>query len=614
MRLTSDDFVQSTPPVLDLNRSTKIMVERGARTVNLDSIQATSFSSSNIIFNSINPPSPEIIIDKRIMVRMAARIYLTGTQVPNGQFLLNTSNSDGTGELRGGGDALRAFPLSQAMESCRLTLNTTGFDQNINDFIEPLLRYSNYRDISESNYSTTPSYQDTYQNYNDWVSYGSGKNPLGNYGEQGYNSGRGGFSQLTVVSQNLQGSPAGTPSTGTGDVMLAVVDVEFAEYIMMSPLGFSKQSDRGFYGIHNMTVNIRFDSSAPRLIWSHNNGSANDFKEITNIQWSPNDVTTYQSNPSIYFNYYSLISSVPKPVRNLYEFDHIDYYPRSIGSLSAGQVLNSVSIQNIQLSSIPKRLYIFARERKADRLVTSTDTYAVINKLSLTFNNASGYFSKCDEIQLYENSVRNGLKMTYSQYTKFVGSVFSVNFVDQIALSDEDFIGKKGTYQLSGNISLRNPSDRTINYDLLIVVISNGVLIIDNEQVYQDESIGNLINIDSLRMVPQVEYEFVDSFYGGGFKTVLKKVGKAAKKGLEMAAPHIKEAVKKYGPSATNLLLSEIPGIGPELGQVSEELMKKLLGGRISRAEYNRQIDELLKGGRIVEGGRMASKKQLKRM
>lgn len=589
--LPERDYVKALDPRLDLSQTTKILLEEGGSSVTLQRYTANSVSPSAVSFSQANPPNAATVIDRNMMIRMPVRLKFTATNVPAGQFLFqcdgrSISGLPYTGGLVGGVDAPRAFPVNQITSNLQLNLNSQSFSQQVNQYIEPLLRYDNSRVMGRTNYSLTPTMQDTYQAYDDFTTYGSGKNVLANYGENDGRDPRGGFSGIQVVSQYLVGSADGTPSAGLGSVMIAEVDCEFTENIFVSPLGWGKMDKRGLYGISTMSIVLNIDSNYKNLIWSHDQVSSG--KVIQDIELGYGVTTPGFANlPELHVTYITPQFGTPMPMENLYEYNNIAAYLNTQQGSVPPQGIQTVNVNVVQLDSVPSHIFIFAKKRVQDKTYNDPDCYARIRGITMTFGNVSGILSDATEQQLYKISCNNGSKQSWNEWSKYVGSVLCVSFARDISMGMENVVGALGQYQVQYKLNIQNLSRQAITYDVNTIVVYDGFVRVEGRSVYLQNNLGPIKSVYNSPTVRNVEWAGMDQFTGAGFKSFLKSAGK---KGLSLAT---KEA-KKYGPDLIQMALSEIPGVGPALGLAAKEASKALSGGSLSPEEYEMIISKLI--------------------
>lgn len=607
MSLSADHYVKQIDPVIDLTRPVKLRIEEGAETIQVTRYPAASISLQNIQFNNINPNNADTIVDRKVFVKAAFRLRFTGTGAINGAYLFNSTGASGTGDLQGGTDALRAFPLSQITSSLAVKINSQTFVQNINQYIEPLMRYSNYRDVGEEDWSMTPTMQDQYMQYADSLTYGTAKNALGQYGENGYQTPRGGFAGLNIVQQNIVGQPAGTPSTGVGDLMEAFVDVQVAEPLFISPLAFGKRSHRGFLGVNTMSVTLNIDSNYANRIWSHDAASSGITLNSIELDYA---VSTpgFVSRPEIAFTYYTPRMSQMMPKDNLYPYHDITSYTFDFNGPIQPQESQLLSINNIQLDSVPKRVYIFARKLENAKTFNDADAYARIENINFTFSNHNGLLSGANEEQLYKLSIENGLKSSWSQWSKYNGSVLCLDFSKNISLDHNNVVGKNGSYQLQYRLGIKNLFDVATTFTVHTVVVSDGYINIMDQSVDRHSNLGDVDQVYDSPLIHVIDWESAEMFYGAGIADTLKKY---TKKALKTAADVGLSAAKKFGPDVANYTLSHIPGIGPELGQAAEFALRALASGEMTPDQYAKKMNKLFGSG--VVGGKAVTKGGMKK-
>jgi hypothetical protein len=80
--------------------------------------------------------------------------------------------------------------------------------------------------------------------------------------------------------------------------------------------------------------------------------------------------------------------------------------------------------QALQLSQIPKRIFIFCRKPITIQTIKDSNTYFAIEKINVNFNNLDGILSRASIDDLYGMSVRNGSKQDMYE---FLGKALNVN-------------------------------------------------------------------------------------------------------------------------------------------------------------------------------------------
>ena len=372
-------------------------VLRSGSQVTMKQWTTTSVSQSSIQF-SCPPPSHKIFVDRKVYITLPVRLTFTGTSPP-GQVLLNP-----------GCDAPRAYPFSSSVDTFQATINNQSMSINMADVIQPLLHYNTDDHLCGSDYSMTPNLLDQSQAYSQL--YGTNRSPMAFYGD---------------TLDKTMSSRASFPFTVVSNTATqAIIDMVICEPIFMSPYYFGKHDDSAFYNVTTMDFNITFLGNAGFRMWSHDAVSGPG-TTITGISWqfnnfiSPPFTYTYANQPIMNFTYITPNETqiLPYDVPITYPYFDITRYPTDAGNAYAPGQSNIIPSNNIQLNSIPRRMYIWCRERNADLYSTcaNPDTYFQINNINIQFENKNGLLASASKRQLYEMCVKNHCKMTWAQWS-----------------------------------------------------------------------------------------------------------------------------------------------------------------------------------------------------
>jgi hypothetical protein len=356
----------------------------------------------------------------------------------------------------------------------------------------------------------TPTAQDPFQTYRE--GFGSVRNPLGLYKDSGFENSRAGFCQYVINPQAVNNTSA------TGYLLIT-------EPIFTSPfVHFNDGSNASsLVGISNMSYQCTFQNLSRILSF--------DAAPNTSI----NNVAVNVSSFDLIFNYLTpdpVAAPVPRSLITPYH-SIVSYPTRSSVGIAPNGTVN-IAMQSIQVSSIPKRIYIFAKRDDANETFLTTDTYFSLqentNPITITWNN--NQFLASSTIQnLYEIAVKNGVNMNFSEWTKYRGSVLALDFGTDIGLQSNEAAGTIGNYQLSVTASFRNnhPTE-TIAPTFYCVVVSEGVMNINS-----DGSVSHMLGILSpsdvlnAEAMPRGSYIHSRDMYGGSFRDAMRSVGRFIK-------------------------------------------------------------------------------------
>lgn len=618
----SNPIFKVIDPRLDLRKPTTYAIEDGARLVNFE-VSNTSTAGgggSSLTWTNADPPGPGVVVDKKVIVAITYRIEAKRTAALDGsdlgQPVLGFEPLPGyaypTDQIRAlGTDGPRYMPIAQTTNVCNVIINNASANGQLFDYVEPLMRYTANRDYDETQLSLAPCQQDQYQDYGDWPNFGAARNVLAAYGENSYQTNRGGH-PLIYIQENPILAVAGTQYT-------AVAYITSYEPIFVSPCDFGVGNQRGFYGVNTFRVTINTTGDLNR-VWCHNANPAKGGWALDSL--NVRIVESFDSSsdagytcgilpqkPQLFFTYLTpKIMEVP-PEFNTYPYYYLDDQVfdgvKTVPALSAGYYKTN----SFNLDSIPKYLYIFVRESNSDRDYTRTDTYAFINKIDITFANNPNQLANADSIQLYEMSVKNGCKMSWAQWSKFVGSVICIDFSQDISLPDDMFVGmKNANAQLSVRVEWVNLSDRTIRYSVYAIPSYVGVFDITAGQAQAISGITSLQEYLNAPDVHTLDYVDAHNFYGGSFMSKMRDISRTATRAAVKAAP----TIAKY---AAPLVA---PRFAPEI-EKGVDLASELVGQLIGSGYSKQQAMKMIKDGSYMQvigkpkkkGGAKMSKQQM---
>lgn len=569
---------------------------------------SSNYSAGEIIISTRQ--SRDVSISTKVFMHVTFDITFSGIPV-NGQTLLQL----------GSNDAPRFMPLHAITKTITVDMNSESFTTTINDYFDALMRYNNTDDEMGYDFSGTPAFMDTYQNYSDFVQYGSALNALGQHGENSrLEPLRGGFRLRNVVNP-----------VGNGvDPVVASVRLEVVEPLLLSPFVWGHNNTKSFIGIDSLDITYTFDTSLDR-IWSHS--SLNSAANFTVTSVMPIE------NPSAEFVYITPKKIMPIDPIQRYPYYNVQKYSQT--SISAPpNGLFTFNSDNISLVGVPKRIYLFARRSNATRNVNTTDTYATLLNLNVTFNNDDGIFAQATPQQLFRISRENGYRGSWEAWQYYEGSVFCMDFAKDVPLLNTEGVGSLENIQFQFEAMFQNVNQSdTIDFTLFTVIIYEGLLIIT-----ANGEINKVINIvapdDLLRTdyVQKLPYHPMDNYLaGGGFGSRIKSVaskavdvGKKAVHGakklydaipegikkdiksvakgtLEAVSPRIAALAETYGPAVVDVAKS-LAGSGYTENQIYKVIVKKIELGH---------LDDSASGAGLVmrkSGGKKLTAAQLEKL
>jgi hypothetical protein len=500
-----DVITVKDPRVILENKRDYAALRCGSRTT-WKPFTTTSVSQSSISF-SCPPPNGQICVDRKQYFLCPIRLSFTGT-APIGQLLLNP-----------GQDCPRAYPLSSGIDVLQCTINNQGVSINMADMIQALLHFNVGEELAQEDYSLTPNLLDQAQQYSSL--FGTNRSPMSFYGDsmEGNIQSRASF-PFTVVS-----------NTNTS----AVVDMLVCENLFLSPFFFGKGNESGWYNVTTFDFQINFLNQAGNRMWSHDAVSVGVPTTITNCAATFNNFApafSYAVNqPFMLFQNITLNENelIPYnfPITYPY-FEVLRFSTDSNNVIAPGGVWNAVS-NNLQLNSIPNKIYVYVRERNADLYATThnPDTYFSIEApFNMQWENENNLLASATKQDLYKMSQKNGCKLSWTQWSGgpvngqnsfaggaqygTVGSIVAINFASDVGLSSLDAPGKLKQATLQIQLQATNISNRSITPSLYIIVVNEGSFTTPGLGM-SSTNIGVLSSEDILnaRMAPFVNYNDV---------------------------------------------------------------------------------------------------------
>ncbi len=461
-----------------LNKYRTFPVLKSGSQTTFKSFTTTSVSTSSIQF-SCPPPSGGIIVDRMVFAYFPVRLTFTGIPAV-GNTLLNGSN-----------DAPRAFPIAGSIDTLSATINNQSMQINSADIIHALMRYNIDTDLKSRAYSMTPSYQDQSQSYND-IPIGV-RNPLSLYQDQpdGAQMARGGF-PFTIVSNPTQ--------TIGGTILTSVVDVAFCEPLFLSPFYAGKTNETGFVNITTMDFNFNFVSQLANRMWSHNATGTTGVPLLSSscvfggLAGGPTTQFSGGLQCQLLFQYITPQETmvIPRNMPVTYPYFDTIRFPTDLAQ-STSAVPVTYNSNNIQLNSIPLRIYIYIRERNSDLFgdASHTDTYFKITALTVQFLNSSGLLASATFNAIYDMSRKNGCQLSYTQFGHLVnnsnftgtfgtvGSVVCLDLAKDIGLPTLMAPGILAQTMIQIQVTASNISGRTINPTLYVVPVNAGTFTVE---------------------------------------------------------------------------------------------------------------------------------------
>lgn len=502
---------------------------------NADSSQLTPTAPTDILF-SISPPSSNTIVDRYLKIRAYMEIT---TNAPH---------------QLGSNDALRAFPLNSLIQTTSVEVNGMQVSDRTSDKLHAKMCYGVSNEELNRSISTSPVESDQFQEYSDWQNYGSSKSPLSNFGEAYGIDPRGGF-VVEVISPT---------------VFRCVV----TEPLLISPFfnGVGNQEE-GMTNVDKININLQLKSDLSSVLSHSSAGNAITSVGMTFYQ-APQLLTTYitpnmlQNTPSI------------QVLPFLSDQDYVKPVP-SLASGASTQVLSDT----IRLSQIPRRIYLFVRHSRATSDFSTSDSFLSIQNVSINWGNETSVLSGASQQDLFEISRRNGCNLSWSQWSKYRGSVLCLDMAKDLGLLDNLASGVRGAFTFQVQMTVRNESTLPFVGEFFQVFQNSGTFsVFENSSV---ASLGNITRDDVIKAseaADELHYDHYMQLQGGSFFSSLKNIVNKVARGVQSLAPVASMVAGAVAPE----FLPVIGGVSRAAGLARGLSGGRLSGGRLSGGKLKR--------------------------
>jgi len=471
--------------------------------------------------------------------------------------------------------AIRSFPLQKAMETVQMTINNQSMSVNIGDILSALEHFNisdKLRQVDFSKCATYPccQFQNFFDSYNETANSAALPSANNTGLPQYYRQIK---SELCLWSESPLGSvQKQMPFVVTNNQIVAsnaiatasVIQFVSTEPLFLSPLywGDCEHDDAAFYGVNNMSFTFNFQSNAgnrmlaidalaANLASTDTEAGARALAITTSVSFNATlnskltNVGSYEA--ALLFQYITpqLVDRGQSMNKVLnYPYFNIERWPGSSQQSPTTLATATFTSNNVQLSSIPSKVYIFVRPTNASLQANPCipDCFARIEKVNIQWGNRSGLLASASIQQLYDISVRAGCCLSYNDWAAVpmaknltsstfggthvygTGSVLAIDPID-LGLDSIDAPGKLQKTSLYVSCDIRNMGAATQAMELYVVAVSQGIFTLFNGQA--SSLIGVLNSNDVLNAHEQtagrmVSYADARRMYGGNFLSDIK--------------------------------------------------------------------------------------------
>jgi len=415
--------------------------------------EADSFSTSSIIINNIVPPSLNTVVARKLTIQMQLNVTTTwDNRYGGGQFnavagaainayagtannlaagqkvpLYNVGGAAPNTDAPGASVCLRANPLAQCLSTADVRINGTSTSVSFTDFAmiyqflndhENTMLYSSQFPLQRDN---SPVFENA-----------SNRSPFAVLNTNPYEPSRASF--VAVLNSS---------ATAANNIVTNNYTVTWTEQLPISPFLTGKdQENVGLSNINNITLNLRVAdfTNAFALLGG--------FTTVPTISVS----TTNANRPILLMEYItpnSILAASQPPVL-VYDYQQIQPYlaPGGVGPIVATQnnAIKGTSA-SLRLVAIPSLLYIYTKPQLQNANYPQIPNMMLnIQNISINFNNRVNLLSDFSSAQLYQLSVKNGLKQSWSEWNYGIGSLMIINVAEDLGLLESEQSGQGNSY------------------------------------------------------------------------------------------------------------------------------------------------------------------------
>jgi hypothetical protein len=381
----------------------------------------------------------------------------------------------------------RAFPLSQITASENISLNGTSFTTSLSEYANAFYRCGNDILQRANQYGLAPSMLDCYYSYP--LAKGTNKDVFRKITDSIIVDSRAGFSLIEYGASLGNGTTAALATAVDGSAETTVTAGNSGYYllrwttfepIILSPFFLQQQ---GLTQIKTMSYSCSFNNLMSRSVSILE-------PSITLANASVQALTVESVNignkPKLHFYFATpkLLDKIPRQL--VYNFDQIQVFRSTPNgnAITRGNPTGTMYTTASNLSSIPRRLIIWAEVDDADKKPSIPDAFGRFVSLSVQFGNRSALLSQAKPQQLFDISKKNGLNMSYTEWSRDIGGPVILDLGRDIGLPTDLSIGVLANPQLNISAEFLGSIDGAgARYVLKMAVIYSGALNIVNGSV-----------------------------------------------------------------------------------------------------------------------------------
>lgn len=510
-------------PRCEINNERSWVIVKGGQTVTYTQYPATSFSNSNFIFIA-DPPGKTNILDRVCIIEVPVSLDFSTAAPIAGQLLVQE-----------GKDSFRAYPISSVTSTLTAKINGFPVSIELNEVVHLLSRFHTSMQDKRDHLSLTLPMDDNYQSYLDGI--GANNNPLGTYQDNPAEIPRGAYYADINVATYVNTEES------------AHIDAVLREYIILPPFIWDGCQAGGLTNLDTFQMDWILTPQLQR-IWSRAPASL--------VHTGLSSLLVNFQKPSLWLGWITPRLTQPIPRVMSYPYFQISKYitNQPVGALAPNTSAELPS-QLIQFNSIPRKLYVFAKQSNTiiNQSLANTlnfpDVFLRIDKINISWDNIDGVLSGASPHNLWELSVENGLKMPWTEWRGYTpnfgttspapavrvglsGGPLCIELGKDLGLRDNQCEGVLDKINFQVRLTVTNTNQFvSLTPDLYVIAVYDGVLEIFDNSARAYIGVINSSDILNAPINHDVTYKMLQKIYGGDFFSKFKDIASKVVKGLK---------------------------------------------------------------------------------
>lgn len=553
--------IDELDPVLAVNEPRNFSAKNGGQEITISDFPAQNPNNSSLSV-PIQFPTDGALLTPSVVAYVRYRLTFTGD---NSFPLVPILNIGAT-------DAPRQWPFHQTCVTMDMMMSGTSFSTPVQRWFPIVSRMGTYGKEINTWSTTTPSKQDTFQEYYDAANPNqptSPLNPLIDYNGSDTGSIGRGAHPIEVIS-----------NTGSG----AEVVFTTVERLLCSPLF---PNTGGITGVLNMTFNCTMNTL--NRVWCH--GVDPTRSQVTGL-------SVAIERFSIRCRFVTPKSDFPIPRSLIMPYVQYAPFATSPTTVASGGSA-TLTCTNQVLGSIPESIYIFVKRSDAESYTDPdcylyTDSALRIDNLNIQFGNRSSLLANYSSQDLFRMSSRNGLNMTYPDWygssnaagdTFGSGSFICIDVANDLGLKVGEAPGTMCNLNLTVQCTFTNFGSQPRNAQVTVITKNVGTAVMSSPKTPIVPSTNPITNEQVLRAAaspikeigtPEGEEELV-----GGKFNLMKTLGSVVRKGTRLAKKHklVSRGITAAGGPAWASEGASLLGFGVQNARTGQPFTENYMGG-----------------------------------